>query len=151
MYRGRNRMIEWICKWVNAGGVLSSATSSPELADLFTTTQWKSLELMPIPGVNFRTSSHRNTYCFSKWAQAHWCEVSHWLWNSLISFLDSRFFNSGKKIVWILAGRVIFNKRPQIICYPRSQNLQFSYLFVNFLLPGFPLMHRLFSLKVFIS
>lgn len=129
---------------MNTGGVLSPATGSPELPDLITTTQWKSLELMPIPGGNFRTSSHKNTYCFSKWARAHWWEVSNWLWNTFDQFLRS--FNSGKKL---LAGKIICKKWPWIICYPRSQNLQFSYLFVNFLSSGFPLMRPLFLLKAF--
>lgn len=137
----------WIQKWGNTGGALSS----PELPDLITTTQWRSRDLMPIPGVNLRTSTHGNTSCFSKWAQAHRCKVSNWLWNTFDQIFRLQIFEVWKKVVWLLAGQIVCvcNKWSQIICYPRSHNLKFSYLFVDFLLSGFPLVPHLFSLKAF--
>lgn len=68
----------------------------------------------------------------------------------LMHFLDSRFFNSGKKLCssWQEKWSVC-NKWPQMFCYPRSQSSRFSYLFVNFLLSGFPLMPSFIFMKSF--
>lgn len=120
---------------INTGCDASSSITSSELLDLITTTQWKSSELMPRPEVNLRTSSYGSPYDFSKCTPAR-CRRGFLLTGEDFDrFVRLHIFWLCKKWCRCWQGKhSASDKWLQLICYPRSQKVPFSYLFTNLLL-----------------
>lgn len=146
-----DRQTHRIHERMNTGCVASSSITSSELLDLITTTQWKSLELMPRPEWTWGLlpmETPTTSVCAPRLTVG---EVSYWLGKTLIGSLDSGSFNSAKSGVDVGKENtlLLLNGHDPSALLDLSRCHFPIYWWICFCLPSFLLISCLFALKAF--